>query len=272
MIVHFMVMVAIFVSAVQAFCQTSGSSALPASAGIDITARVLNVRQIGFPRVKIDLQVIEGPSIHKLSPGVITAENYIWTVGGNVDWANVRNIGSVAAYYLLPGDEIRAKLFAGVAGTSGSAWYVYGISRRGAVVPPTPGIMPKVTSTYGNLLLVLEADAESYRRGESVTLTLTLSNTGKEDLVYKFSSGQHYDIVISGDNKELWRWSRGKAFIQAFTSLTLKPGESKVFKEVWRQTTSSGKSVPEGEYTVTAYLTLGSPTKPTVGPLRIKMK
>lgn len=246
----------------------------------DIKATVLSIRRMEFPRAKLELRVNSSSNHKVLNPSygarIITAENYLWKSGGQIDYKDSRNIDSLAAYYLLPGDEIRAKLMSGV--TQGCEWLIYGISRSMEYIPapipnPTPSTPPKSTSMHGNIMLTLEADKETYQKGQPVTLTFTITNVGTAPVTYNFSSSQMYDFVITQGGREVWRWSKGKAFTQAFVSLTLQAGESKSFRETWRQTGSQGTQLTAGEYSVTAVLTLADRNaRPSAGPIKITIQ
>jgi hypothetical protein len=108
----------------------------------------------------------------------------------------------------------------------------------------------------------VRADKSSYALGQAVKINFVIENRTNQEMAIRFPSGQHYDIWVQKDGKEIWRWSRGKFFIQAFTSLTLKPGERKTFAETWKQVTNEGKQVPPGAYDIFAQLTT-VPSRPT---------
>lgn len=246
----------------------------------DITATVLSVRRMEFPRAKLELRVNSSSNHKVLNPSfgarIVTAENYLWKTNGQIDFKDSRNIDSLSAYYLLPGDEIRAKLVVGA--SQGIEWQIYGISRSMGYLPapspsPTPSKPPRSTNMHGKVMLTLEADEETYQLGQPVTLTFTIVNTGNSAVIYNFSSGQMYDFIITHSGREVWRWSNGKAFTQAFASLTLQPGESKRFQETWKQSGNQGTQLPAGEYSVSAVITTTDRNaKPTVGPIKITLQ
>ena len=100
------------------------------------------------------------------------------------------------------------------------------------------------------LQLALIADRTEYQAGESARLTFTVANNGQEPLSLDFSSGQQFDLsVVDATGQEVWRWSRGKFFTQAFTKLQLKPDEKKSFEGDWQ---AEG---PTGRYQAKAWLT-----------------
>lgn len=90
---------------------------------------------------------------------------------------------------------------------------------------------------------------------EMAEFELYLRNDGTEPLLFEFPTSQKYEIKVSDANKrKVYQYSDGKAFAQAFETLTLKPQESIKWREVWDYQTADGR-VKEGEYTVEAKLT-----------------
>ncbi len=87
-----------------------------------------------------------------------------------------------------------------------------------------------------------------YSVGESVESTLILRNPGESTASFQFSTGQMYDFIVIRGQQRIWQWSSGRAFTQAFTTLTLKPGESMSFMQQWDQRDSQEHQVAPGEY------------------------
>ena len=85
--------------------------------------------------------------------------------------------------------------------------------------------------------------------GKTVDFTLTIKNAGSTPAVFAFSTGQRYDIVIWNDDcVEVWRWSRGKLFTQANTSLSVPAGGTTVFHIPWDQRDQAGHPVRVAAY------------------------
>jgi len=118
----------------------------------------------------------------------------------------------------------------------------------------------------------------SYALGEPVKIEFIVENRTARDITLRFSSGQMYDIWVQQNGKEVWRWSRGRMFTQALMSLTLKPGEKKVFRETWKQVGGKGEQVGVGAYRIFAQLTTFPPrptpvaTQITIGKSRAVIK
>lgn len=236
----------------------------------DIRATVLKVEQFAFPSARITLKVSASSNgkVLDVSNGIktITAENFIRRTQGQVDLSAGENIGAMAAYYLLQGDEIRAKLFSG--SNREPQWQVYGITRCGNDQPNTAAGKSKM---YDGLELTLDSDRAAYGCGDPVTMTLSVKNVGNASKKLDFPSGQRYDFTVTRGGKEIWRWSAGRMFIQAFTSLTLVPGETANFKETWQQVDSKGQQVAPGDCEIVGTLAAKSMSKSTVGPVKIKI-
>ncbi|MDR5684060.1 MAG: BsuPI-related putative proteinase inhibitor [Armatimonadota bacterium] len=110
---------------------------------------------------------------------------------------------------------------------------------------------PAATVQRGMLTVELAANKEAYAVGEPVELTLTLSNRGTGPLVFQFNDGQRYDFVATGeDGTVVWVWSRDKAFIQVLGTLTITPGESRVYRDRWDQKDDRGVQVRPGRYVI----------------------
>ena len=113
----------------------------------------------------------------------------------------------------------------------------------------------KPTVTYENVELALFTDKTTYKLGEVITLTLTVTNKGGSPLEIAFSSAQQYDFLITVGGEEIWRWSYGKAFAAVLTEVTLAPSEAVVYQEKWSQTDNQGKAASPGNYQVIGVLT-----------------
>jgi hypothetical protein len=109
------------------------------------------------------------------------------------------------------------------------------------------------------LTIKIQTDKTSYKLGEPVKISLSVTNPSEQEMIIRFNSGQYYDFWVQKDGKEVWRWSRGKAFIQAFTSITLKAGETKTFSDTWKQLTNDGEQTAPGAYAVFGQLTTVPP-------------
>ncbi|HEY3297327.1 MAG TPA: BsuPI-related putative proteinase inhibitor, partial [Armatimonadota bacterium] len=244
-----------------------------------IRATVLNVNRLGFPNARVTLRINDfrtaGVFEGRRRTREITATNYLVTDrnllnlfnnSNQVDWRNKQNINSIAAYYLLPGDEISAKVF--LDPSQRDRWYIYGISREGSNVYPWPGGGPPM---FRDLRLSLDTDRETYSQDRTVNMTLAVTNTGNDPQRIDLRDAQQYDFVVSRNGREVWRWSRDKAFAQPLTTITLRPGQTMTFREKWDQMDNNGRRVSAGEYEIAAMLNVNDRQKLDAEPTTIEI-
>src|SRR5699024_3474005 len=79
------------------------------------------------------------------------------------------------------------------------------------------------------------------------SLVYTVKNTGNEEEVLSFTTGQRYEHEISQDGEVLHRYSEGKAFTQALEDIPLAPGEEITFDVEL-------PDLEPGEYTINIFL------------------
>jgi len=90
-----------------------------------------------------------------------------------------------------------------------------------------------------------------YKQGSPVPLTITLA--ASEPITLYYRTTQRYEIVVSdAEAKEIWRWSKDKAFGEVLEQVSLQANETLGFNESWDQRDNDGQPVPTGNYTVTA--------------------
>lgn len=87
---------------------------------------------------------------------------------------------------------------------------------------------------------------------------ITLRNTTPDPVKLEFASGQIYEMVLWNDQgKVVWRYSDGRAFTQAFHSITVARGE-RTWTETIRLTDSiwfNATPLPAGRYVLECWLT-----------------
>jgi|GEM_PF-1291772 len=108
--------------------------------------------------------------------------------------------------------------------------------------------------------LKLRADYQKNADG-TITFTLIMKNEGLETLDLRSSSSQIYDIeVYDHPGRLLWNWAHDKMFLCVITTITLQPGEEKVYYETWDlRTNSPDPAIP------------GPPIKPGSYQARLKL-
>jgi hypothetical protein len=91
------------------------------------------------------------------------------------------------------------------------------------------------------------------RDGIEFDFRVTNNQTRKLELL--FPSGQTHDIaVVDSLGREVWRWSEGRMFTQAFSNRVVEPLGDVAWRAAWRT------DVPPGRYVAVA--TLMSENKP----------
>jgi hypothetical protein len=90
---------------------------------------------------------------------------------------------------------------------------------------------------------------------DGIEFDFRVTNNAARKLELLFPTGQTHDIVVvDSAEHEVWRWSEGRMFTQAFSNKLLESSASVGWKAVWR-----GRVAP-GRYTAIA--TLLSENKP----------
>lgn len=81
---------------------------------------------------------------------------------------------------------------------------------------------------------------------EQTIFTMELINTGDDTVELGFSSGQQFEIVVTNaeTGEEVYRYSEGRAFTEAFVYKPVEPGQSLTWKEVWEY----GNDIQPGTY------------------------
>ncbi|MBI4566985.1 MAG: hypothetical protein HY719_01160 [Planctomycetes bacterium] len=111
------------------------------------------------------------------------------------------------------------------------------------------------------------ASQSVFAAGDKITFELVATNNSTTTASLVFPSSQQFDFSVQTRSclscglpvLLIWQWSYGKAFTQAFTSVTLAPGQSKTFSAVWDQTDNTRMPVGGGDYSASGQLTV-SPT------------
>ncbi|WP_409253415.1 BsuPI-related putative proteinase inhibitor [Bacillus sp. SCS-153A] len=90
---------------------------------------------------------------------------------------------------------------------------------------------------------------------EHAEIHINVVNNTPEAMILGFSSSKFFDYEVRDQaGKKVFQYSDNKAFLQALQQITLKQGETKEWQDTWKYTTSEGKRVPAGEYTIKAFL------------------
>jgi hypothetical protein len=122
----------------------------------------------------------------------------------------------------------------------------------------------------GQVVYVLTTDKTVYGPTDTVELTLSITNTGNENVKLDFANSQLYDFIIkNGDGAEVARWSLGRAFLPMDGPVTLAAGKSFEYLTRWRQIDQNDEPVSPGRYELQAIQTTkSSPTALSVALYR----
>jgi hypothetical protein len=119
-----------------------------------------------------------------------------------------------------------------------------------ATAATSPAAAPKPDSSGTPLATSLRVTVE-----EGVDLAFHITNASDRAVELRFGSGQTHDfVVLDSVGRELWRWSEGRMFTQAFQTRMLGAGETVTFTERW--------TPPARQGTYTAVATLRSVNHP----------
>jgi len=116
--------------------------------------------------------------------------------------------------------------------------------------PPPDGTVPPPAPPRPSLVSSLAIQTA----GDTVLLTLRITNPYEAPVQVTFPTGQAYDFAVrDGGGRELWRWSASRGFTQAVQTRTLAPGATWEFAERWTPPAGLG-----GELTAVARLASSS--------------
>jgi len=101
-----------------------------------------------------------------------------------------------------------------------------------------------------NLQLILTADRDSFRSGETVKLTFAVTNLSDRTTTLNFSDGQVFDFyAIPASNAAArapvreWNWAHGLAFTQATQTISLAAGQQAVYEIEWNGRANNGQQL-----------------------------
>lgn len=118
-------------------------------------------------------------------------------------------------------------------------------------------------SDAGGLCVTLTVTPDPPVSGAAVTWHLVVENRGETPITLTFSSGQQAEVALTEGDREVWRWSEGRAFTQVVSEFALGPGEQHEIELEGRL------DVPPGTYEVTAELRAPDSTAPISKQVRV---
>ncbi len=90
--------------------------------------------------------------------------------------------------------------------------------------------------------------------GETVSLKLTLTNSGNQPVQFYTGATPHDFVVATAYDQEVWHWRCGKTFPAIMREIKLEPGEELVLAGEWEQMDNWGEPVPTGTYLIRGML------------------
>jgi len=113
---------------------------------------------------------------------------------------------------------------------------------------------PALFAEEPSLTVLLATDGPEYAAGALVTFTMAVDNRSDAPITLVFPSAQVFDITVSAQQREVWRWSADRDFAQAEAERTFPPGVTLVSRVPWQWRASSGAPLPPGTYQIQANL------------------
>ena len=109
---------------------------------------------------------------------------------------------------------------------------------------------------YSNISVTLSTDKTSYDVNENISITLTVTNSGEENITLYFSNPLLGDFeILNESGEQVYSFSYNKTYIDLTTSLTILPGEiMEVLNTTWNQTVNNQILLPAGNYTIRGWL------------------
>ncbi|MFA4886346.1 MAG: BsuPI-related putative proteinase inhibitor [Desulfotomaculaceae bacterium] len=119
----------------------------------------------------------------------------------------------------------------------------------------TGGRENEVSRRADGLLYTIYTNKRSYAVGENVTITLVKTNQSNRSITLRYNTAQRFDFVArrASTQEEIWRWSCGRFFAQRVADITLRPGQSQVFRVTWDQRNNQGRQIAAGNITIQGF-------------------
>jgi hypothetical protein len=97
-----------------------------------------------------------------------------------------------------------------------------------------------------------------------VEFMFTVTNTGPDSVELSFRSGKRADVAVTDaeSGETVWRWSEGRMFTQAISTVELSPGETFDRSFTWNDP-------PAGEYEAEGTLAANNQSAPAATTLTV---
>ncbi len=140
-------------------------------------------------------------------------------------------------------------------GATGGSDNTMGINDTVGTGTQAGGGANEVSRRVDSLLYTIYTNKRTYALGENVTITLVKTNRSNRNITLRYNTAQRYDFVArrAATQEEIWRWSRGRFFAQRVADITLRPGQSQVFRVTWDQRNNQGRQIAAGNITIQGF-------------------
>ena len=118
-------------------------------------------------------------------------------------------------------------------------------------VPSSPQVPQVVKLSYK-----AETDKADYGPAEPIQIGFTITNSDTKSVTLNFTSGKQFDVIAKNSaGAAVWQLSSNRFYTMAITTIKLNSGEEKKLTAQWDQKDDHGAQVPDGSYTIEAFLT-----------------
>lgn len=131
------------------------------------------------------------------------------------------------------------------------------IVERARLLEPEPPMVPRPRRERAvvglDVELVLNGSRFS-RSDREMPIDMTVTNPTSRTIVVPFRSGQQFDVEVVRDGQVIWNWAHGRAYTQALSEMTMRPGDKQSYAARWNFQSNEGRRVAPGRYTIRAIL------------------
>lgn len=212
---------------------------------------VTRVQRGKFPSVRLWIMPISAESmqVDDVEPHVYeVVPNFLKGKDGTItNLTHPRNVRNIGAYYLEPGDKVFCAKATYL--PQSNRWVLDSIQRiterRGPKL-----VRGRKKVAEDPLEVEIATDKKQYAPGEAIRVTLKAKNRADKPLELLFPTGETHAMVVYAGVDEVWRLQTILQTTPDPKKVTLKPGETLTFTEVWDQKTIEGKPAEPGRYFV----------------------
>ena len=96
-----------------------------------------------------------------------------------------------------------------------------------------------------------KTDKTVYKKGETVKIDFSLTNSDSQPKTFTFANGQTYDIFVKNAAGEaVWNWSANVRFLMVSRPITFAAGQTQKWSEEWNGQSLSDFQIKPGKYSV----------------------